>query len=444
MTARKPSVSAGVDAHGNAKRRRSRRVRFLATAIGAMASAAIAFPSLPVGAQPVDHAQILHEVCRAARQAPYTVVVTDTDVECVFRTTAGGGTSTFYTYFSNAAENNFCERTVVIVPDAPTYDRTTCGSIPADKNLAQYIEQSKIKDSLEGVEEAVRIVGEKVDYIEGTVQLVRNGKNEPLTPESEIGAGDVVLTGKTGFVDLISSGSSTWLSGDSTLGIAEIGPTEKPAVIAPDEPLDPQNFQLEELSWWRKVGLYFAGTYNPDVYKTAEMYGIKKARIVYRGAAYFDEKTDGTSQPAAVVTPTAAILPNGTSFLVEVAKDGASTVTTLSGQVVVADLKSGKTVSVSANQAITVPKTLKGLSAKQLQQGLATVYLKPIDRWWFDKITERNRQAAAEAAKAGERRNEEAEEAYARKNRMVFGGLGALFIISLIAISALRSRTAKK
>jgi hypothetical protein len=242
-------------------------------------------------------------------------------------------------------------------------------------------------------------------------------------------------------VDIISDGGATWLSGDSEVGFT--GVKEPGRVIAPDEPLDPQNFQLEELSWWQKVSLYFAGTYNPDVYKTADdLY--KKARVVYRGAAYFDEKTDGTSTPAMVVTPTAAIVPNGTSFLVEVAKDGETTVTTLSGSVVVADLKSGKTVSVGVNQAITIPKTPDGLSAKELQQGLTTVIIKPIDAWWLEKTNEMSVLAAKEAAEAGGRANQAVAQAFNLKNKIFFASLIGLFIVVLIVISVMRSKAARK
>lgn len=443
MTENEPSVRTGAVARGE-KTSVARQARFLAAVIGVVASGAFFILARPSDVRALTHAEILHEVCRAARQAPNTAVVTDTDTECVFRTAAGSGTSTFYTYFSNASENNFCERTVAVMPGAPTFDRTTCGDVPAAKNLYQGITQSEILDELKGAEEAIRIVGEKVDYVEGTVQLLRDGGTMPATADLQVEPGDVVLTGKSGFVDIISDGGATWLSGDSTYGNAEIGATEPARVIAPDEQLDPQNFQLDELSWWQKVGLFFAGTYNPDVYGTAKMYSFKKAHIVYRGAAYFEEKTDGSSAPAMVVTPTTAVIPNGTAFLVEVEKDGATTVTTLDGKVAVADLRSGKVVSLGVNQAVTVPKTVKGLSAAELQRRVTTVFLKPIDRWWFDKITERNRQAAAEAAKAGERRNEEAEEADARKNRMFFGGLAALFLIGLIVVSALRSRNANK
>lgn len=396
----------------------------------------------PVQAQ--THAEMLHEVCRAAKASPNTVIVTDSDTECVFRTAAGTGTSTFYTYFSNAAVNNFCERTVVVMPGAPTYDRTTCGDVPAAKNLNQWIKQTDILEELKGADEAIRIVGEKIEYVEGTAQLVRNGKNEPVTADVQLEPGDVVLTGKSGFVDIISDGGATWLSGDSTYGYAEIGTTEPERVIAPDEPLDPQNFRLEELSWWQKVGLYFAGTYNPDVYGTAKMYSFKKAHIVYRGAAYFEEKTDRSSAPAMVVTPTAAIIPNGTAFLVEVEKDGATAVTTLDGKVAVADLRSGKVVSLAANQSVTVPKTSKGLSAKELLQRVTTVFLKPIDRWWLDKITQRNLQAAAAAAKAGERSDEEAAESLEFRNKVFFGGLATVFVIGMLVSVVLRSRAFRK
>lgn len=392
-------------------------------------------------AQVADRAAALHEICRAAAETPNAAVVTNSDTQCVFRTVVGAGTSTYYNYFSG---DDFCVRTIVVMPDAPKYDRTICNpvNIPANSSAEnEDLAQAKILAGLEGVDEAVRLVGEKVDYIEGTVKMVRNGGTSIVTSDLQMEPGDVILTGKTGFVEIISSGSSTWLSGDSTLGYAEIGPTEKPRVIAPDEPLDPQNFQLEELSWWQKVGLYFAGTYNPDVYKTAEMYGPKKARIVYRGAAYFDEKTDGSVQPPMVVTPTAAIVPNGTAFLVEVEKDGATTVTTLDGKVLVADLISGKVVSVAENQAVTVPKTVKGLSAKELLQSVTTTLLKPIDRWWLEKITARVQQSAAEAARAG---GQDDHAANARNNKIFFGSLAILFIVGLVISAVVRARASRK
>jgi len=368
MTNNKIFVSTGAAARECAKRIVARQIRFLAAVAGCAVCGIFLLLVYPADVKAQTHAEILHQVCQEAKKTSNAVIVTDTDTECVFKTYVSGGVSTFYTYFSNAAENNFCERTVTVIPGAPTYDRTTCGSVPAAMNLSQYIQQSKILDKLKAVDEAVRIVGEKVEYIEGTVQLVRNGSTSPVTADLEVKPGDVVLTGKSGFVDLISDGGAIWLSGDSTYGNAEIGETKPGVVIAPDEPLDPQNFQLDELSWWQKVGLFFAGTYNPDVYDTAKIYGFKKAHIVYRGAAYIEEKTEANAAPAMVVTPTVAVIPNGTTFLVEVEKDGATTITVLEGKVAVADLRSGKVVSLNVNQAVTVPKTVKGLSASDLQR----------------------------------------------------------------------------
>ncbi len=404
------------------------------------------------GAQIADHAKYLHEVCRAATGAPNTVVVTDSDRECIFRTVAGTGTSTFYNYFSGASENNFCVRTVVTVPNAPTYDRTTCGDV-SGTNAAQGITQGKILEEIEGADDAIRIAGEKVEYVEGTVRLLRKGGTMPATADLAVQPGDLVKVPEHGVVEILSSGNALWLGGDTEMGVTGLKFDDPQSVISPDEPLDPQNFRLErdDMAFWK--GLFtdivdFNLSNPPKFLKSClspEVVAVQPcskdtATFLYKGFLWFDHKMEEDYGSGMVVTPTAAITPNGTVFLVEVAGDGATTVRTFEGSVIVTDLKSRKSVAVGANQKVTVPKTAKGLSVAQLREGLSADYVKPGEAWWLDAINRKAVQAAKEGVKAGERANQAAWQEMVSKNRYFFAGLVVALILMIAAISRVRSK----
>ena len=72
----------------------------------------------------------------------------------------------------------------------------------------------------------------------------------------------------------------------------------------------------------------------------------------------------------------------GTEFTATAYGNGTSNVMVLNGLVEVQDLASNSTVSLQANQMVTVPNVSGGLSEQNMSQRVATVNPNSIDRWW--------------------------------------------------------------
>jgi hypothetical protein len=82
-----------------------------------------------------------------------------------------------------------------------------------------------------------------------------------------------------------------------------------------------------------------------------------------------------------VLTPRAAILPVGTQYMVQVAPDGATTVTTFNGTVIVMDLISREGVVVETNHKVTLPNSSTGLGEQELQQLITEADPESADQW---------------------------------------------------------------
>lgn len=243
-------------------------------------------------------------------------------------------------------------------------------------------------------------VNSTVTLTRGQVEFWRDGKVSPITSGLEVSAGDVIRTGGDGTVELVSEDGTVQLGEDTVVGFIglEFNPpsiTYQPG-LDPSTGLDYSNFRYEpdDMAFWMRT---FADIVdfvheNPPEYlfscaKGDPSCGKDIVTFVYGGITWFDKKIKEDFPTAGmVVTPRAAITPNGTEFIVEVARDGATTVTTLDGSVIVTDLISRKSVLVNMNYRITVPNSSTGLGEQELQQGLTTIEPKSIDRWWIEDI----------------------------------------------------------
>lgn len=274
----------------------------------------------------------------------------------------------------------------------------------------RFLEQQQAAEKQKQLEEEIQAkvqeqntpspeVSNTVTLTHGQVEFWRDGKVSPITSGFEINAGDTIQTGGDGTVELVSEDGTVQLFGkDTTVGFIGLE-FEPPRVVYPDTPegiLDP-NFKLEfdNMAFWKQLFedlVEFHHDNPPKYLKTCvtAMSGVTAAQCladtatyVYDGITWFDKKIKKDYSTGIVVTPTTAITTDGTEFIVEVADDGATTVTTLEGTVFVTDLISRKTVIVGLNHKLTVPKTTTGLGEQELQQGLTTIEHESIDRWWI-------------------------------------------------------------
>lgn len=338
------------------------------------------------------------EACRAYSQLSIMSIIKNTDTECLARV-GDNNTGFGYTryYYSG---NKLCVESSGEYYNLPA-PQTECVNIsqpivtPTPKNTPT--PKVKITGTENKVADSNGLIGD-IDFSRGTVDLIRNGVTFHVTPnfEAAVGGGDAVRIGEGGIVSIISTGNAVQF-GEHTL--AEFVGLEfnPPRIVGPDIPegiLDPSyKYKPDDWEFWTHLveDIVDFNTQNPPKFLlsclAAELdpksCGENVATFLHGGVGWFLDKMKEDFPPRIVITPRTAITTNGTEFIVEVAVDGATTVTTLDGSVVVTDLISRKSVEVGANYKITVPKAVKGLSEQELQKNLAPVDPKTINRWWI-------------------------------------------------------------
>ncbi len=260
----------------------------------------------------------------------------------------------------------------------------------AEKELTQKVQEGYQKDRAAG-----RIIGEETHY--GTVEILRDGKITSLDSYIKANAGDIIKTGNDGFMEYGLNNSRTKL-GPDTLGVMlGLDKSNKKVITPLDWDKDPS--YRPELNHWEffentAIDLMdFINQNRPSYLKSCAIGNVYECswgtvQFIHGGVGWFNEKIEKDFPKNMIVTPTVAMVPIGTEYSVAVGQDGATTVTTLDGEVVVMDLNSRKLAIVGAYQTITIPKTDKGLTTAELQQGLTKVDPGSIDKWWEKKTQE--------------------------------------------------------
>jgi len=234
--------------------------------------------------------------------------------------------------------------------------------------------------------------GYSVNSYEGEVKLTRGGVVFSLNSNFNVVPGDSIKTGDNSQLKLVSDDSTTILEEDTLAYMLHLDFEKNEIVSAPGWDEDPNyKHEFDNLKFWSDTLLDLADFVDKNrptkIIEPCEesisdcAWGF--VDFIKEGAAWFDEKIEKDYGKRIVVTPTAAVIPIGTKFIVEVAPDGATTVTTLNGTVIVMDLKSRKSVILEVNQKITIPNTSKGLGEQELQQSLTEIDPKSIDKWWI-------------------------------------------------------------
>lgn len=220
----------------------------------------------------------------------------------------------------------------------------------------------------------------------------------PLNSDFNVVHSDSVRIGEGGMVKLISDGGAIHF-GEGTYATF-FDPDDSTRTISPPEiPWDQDpNYKYsssteEYLETLLQDLVEFHEENRPDYLETcmtaatgltAEQCLSDIIIYIYNGIMWFDKKIAADYHGSSMVlTPTAAITTDGTQFIVEVAPDGATTVTTLEGTVFVMDLASRKTVILGVNSKVTVPKTAAGLGEQELQQSLIEIDPESIDQFWI-------------------------------------------------------------
>ncbi len=233
--------------------------------------------------------------------------------------------------------------------------------------------------------------GYSVNSYEGEVKLTRGGVVFSLNSDFNVVPGDSIKTGDNSRLKLVSDDSTTVLEEDTLAYMLHLDFEKYEIVSSPGWDEDPNyKHEFDNLKFWSDtlVDLAdFVDKNRPTKIIEPCNEGISDCAwgfvdFIKEGAAWFDEKIEKDYGKRIVVTPTAVVVPIGTKFVVEVAPDGATTVTTLNGTVIVMDLKSRKGVILEVNQKITIPNTSLGLEEQELQQNLTTINPEATDKWW--------------------------------------------------------------
>ncbi len=268
-----------------------------------------------------------------------------------------------------------------------------------NKQLEQELEQSnqelgqKVQEQYQKDRAAGLIKGEETHY--GTVQILRDGEITSLDSYIKANAGDIIKTGNDGFIEYSLNNSKTKL-GPDTLGVVlGLDNSDKKVITPLDWDKDP-SYQPELNHWefWKNTAvdlIDFIDKNRPNYLKSCavgNVYGCSWGTVefLHGGEGSFDEKIEKDLKKNMIVTPTVAMVPVGTEFSVAVDQDGATTVTTLDGEVVVMDLTSRECAIVGAYQTITISKTNKGLTTAELQRSLTNINPSSIDKWWEKPI----------------------------------------------------------
>jgi hypothetical protein len=259
-----------------------------------------------------------------------------------------------------------------------------------EQEMAQKAQEQNLKDRAAGL-----IEGEETHY--GTVQILREGKITPLDSYIKANAGDIIQTGSNGFIEYKLNDSTAKLGPDGLGVMLGLDQANKKVITPVDWDKDP-NYRPELDNWqfWKDTTtdlIDFISKNRPDYLMSCaegNVYGCSWGTVEFinGGVGWFNEKRekDFGKNKTMVATPVAAMVPIGTEFSVAVDRGGATTVTTLNGEVVVMDITSKKSAIVGANQTITIPKTAKGLTAAELQQNLTNIDPNSIDKWWEKPI----------------------------------------------------------
>ena len=176
----------------------------------------------------------------------------------------------------------------------------------------------------------------------GTVEISINGGNDwtPLVPSivPTISSGDIIMTGSDGLLLALFSGGKILLGENTNFTY-----------------VDPGHHHYAKL-----------------------LLGIMWAEL--------QSLTGGSDEIEADIGPNAVVGVRGTEFTATAYENGTANVMVLEGLIDVQDLASNSTVSLQANQTITVPNVSGGLSGQELLQGVETVNPNSTGTWWKEPL----------------------------------------------------------
>jgi len=197
----------------------------------------------------------------------------------------------------------------------------------------------------------------------GTVEIKNSGSDlwRPLASSDIVQAGDTVMTGANGLLLLkVSSTGKILLSEETNVTFSDSDLTASNLLSGQIEPVG-----LETVAHGHHHLRLFIG----------------------KIWAFLQSENGGQDSYDAAIGTNTAIGIRGTEFTATAYENGTANVMVVDGVIAVQDNTSNSTVTLQANQMVTVPNVPGGLSQQDLSQRVETVNLNSSDRWWDEPVT---------------------------------------------------------
>ena len=240
----------------------------------------------------------------------------------------------------------------------------------------------------------------RVSQVQGNTYLVSTGTL--VTTQTAIGAGSEVQTSSNGMIgfDYPDNGGKLVLGANSDAGWVYLKPQTDPVngnvisynVVSPSsgsyafsEGIEPDEFGQAGLSLAVELGVglgVLALTGAPITLGGALV--VEGTLLLGSGIAYIHEQMyqQGTYDVRPIETPQGMVMGAGTDYVVTVA-NGATTIQVMDGSVIFIDQYTNSTVTIQANQMLTLPSgPQSGYSQTELQAHVTSFDSSSINQWW--------------------------------------------------------------
>jgi len=240
-----------------------------------------------------------------------------------------------------------------------------------------------------------------VSQVQGSVWLT--GSNEAVTTQTPIGAGTEVQTSSNSMAvfNYPDNGGTLYLGANSDAGWVYLEPQTDPVsgnisyVAVPpssrsysfSEGIEADEFGQAGLSLATEVGVglaIMAVTGAPITLGGAVV--VEGTLLLGSGIAYIHEQMspqEGTYDVRPVEVPQGMAMGAGTDYIVTVS-NGATTIQVMNGSVIFVDQYTNSSVTVEANQMLTLPSGVQtGFSQQDLQSDVSAFDASSINQWWI-------------------------------------------------------------
>jgi hypothetical protein len=239
-----------------------------------------------------------------------------------------------------------------------------------------------------------------VSKVQGSASFVDTGS--AVTTQSQIGTGAEIQTGSNTVVgfDYPDQGGTVYLGGNSHAAWVYLAPQTDPAtghidyMVVPspitgsvpfEEGLEADEFGQIAVTLPIEIGIgiLLLGETLPIALTGAAV--VEGTLLLGTGIAYIHEQLspqEGTCDVRPIQVPQGLVMGSGTDYVVTVS-DQSTTIQVIDGSVIFVDQNTNSTITVTANQMLTLPLGVAaGFSQQDLQGKVSAFDASQINQWW--------------------------------------------------------------